>query len=124
VITAKALLCLLVLIPLIPLGFLLDESLLKVSLGFFFLALLFSTFNLDLLLMGFEKLPNGDRLNYIIVLTATRITGIGLVSVMFYFTERWVYLILVLVASMTVIIPLFIKYVQESPLYVMTTTAD
>ena len=123
-ITGKAILCLVFLIPLIPLGFLEGKSLLKVSLGFFFMALLFSTFNLDLLLMGFEKQPNGDRVNYVIVLTATRITGIGLVAVIFYFTEKWVYLILVLVGCMSILIPLFIKYVQESPLYVMTTTAD
>jgi len=56
-----------------------------VALGFLFLAMLFSTFNFDLMLMGFEKLPSASRINYIIMVSATRITGIGLIAIVFYF---------------------------------------
>ena len=34
------------------------------------------------------------------------------------------YLILVIVGALAVLIPLFMKYVHESPLHVMTTTAE
>ncbi len=85
---------------------------------------MFSTFNLDLLMFGFEKLSTDRRINYIVALTSTRITGIAIVAVIFYFTEAWVYLIIVLVSVMTISIPLYAKYVMESPLHVMTTTAD
>ena len=96
----------------------------KVSLGFLFMSLFFSTFHLDIMMMGFEKLPNYSRVNYIIVLSATRLSGIALVAIMFYFTEKWVYFIIVIISAMVVLITLFAKYVYESPLHVMTTTAD
>jgi hypothetical protein len=38
------------------------------------------------MLMGFEKLPNASRINYIIIVSATRITGIGLIAIVFYFS--------------------------------------
>jgi MFS family permease len=85
VIAGKAILCLAFLIPLIPIGFMDDKSLINVALGFLFLAMLFSTFNFDLMLMGFEKLPSASRINYIIMVSATRITGIGLIAIVFYF---------------------------------------
>ena len=85
VIAGKAILCLACLIPLIPIGFMDDKSLINVALGFLFLAMLFSTFNFDLMLMGFEKLPSASRINYIIMVSATRITGIGLIAIVFYF---------------------------------------
>jgi len=86
VIAGKSILCLACLIPLIPIGFMDDKSLINVALGFLFLAMLFSTFNFDLMLMGFEKLPNASRINYIIIVSATRITGIGLIAIVFYFS--------------------------------------
>ena len=86
VIVGKAILCLACLIPLIPIGFMYDKSLINVALGFLFLAILFSTFNFDLMLMGFEKLPNSSRINYIIIVSATRIAGIGLIAIVFYFS--------------------------------------
>ena len=124
VITVKALMCLLFLIPLIPFGFMEDRSLIRVSLGFFFMAVLFSTFNFDIMLMGFEKLPKASRVNYVVVMSATRITGIGLLALIFYLTEKWAYFMIVLVAFMAVLVPLFAKYVYESPLHVMTTSGD
>jgi hypothetical protein len=124
VILGKALMCLVTLIPLLPLGFMNEPALIKTLMGFLFLALLFSTFHIDLMLFGFEKLPQPSRVNYVIVLSATRISGIAIITIIFYLTEKWVYFILAMACCMAVLIPLYAKYVYESPLHVMTATAD
>ena len=58
IIAVKAILSLFFLIPLIPFGLMAGEqSKINAVLGFYFGAMLCSTFSNDLMLFGFEKLP-------------------------------------------------------------------
>jgi hypothetical protein len=86
------------------------------------MALFFSTFTFDLMLFGFESLSKEDRTKYIIILVATRILGILILSLLFYFTENWVYFILFELCLLALLIPLYLKYTFESILFTMTST--
>ena len=124
VIAIKAIMSFIALIPLIPFGFMHGASYINAVLAFYITALLFSTFSFDLMLFGYEKLPKNSRDNYIIILASTRILGIGIICLMFFFTNHWVYFIILECGLLSILIPLFIKYVHESPLQVMVASAD
>lgn len=124
IIAIKASLTLLFMIPLIPLGFMSGSSKISGVLVFYFLAVLNSTFTFDLMLFGYEKLPKNDRENFIVAIASTRILGIAVICVIFYWTNKWVYFIILQVCLLSILIPLFLKYVFESPLYVMSRFAD
>jgi hypothetical protein len=120
VIAVKAILSLVLLIPLIPLGLMAgDQSKINSVLAFYFGAMLCSTFSNDLMLFGFEKLPKDQRESYIVIVASTRILGIGIVCMIFFFTNKWAYFIIVEIALLAILIPLYLKYVHESPLQVM-----
>ena len=93
IIVGKVILSMLMLIPLIPLG-LLPGNKIEIVLFFYFGALLASTFTFDLFLYGFEMMPKENRDNYVILLSATKIVGIAIVSLSFYFMSKWVYFII------------------------------
>jgi MFS family permease len=94
IIAIKATLTLVCMIPLIPLGFMNGQSKISTVLTFYFFSIFFSTFCLDLMLFGFEKLPKENRDNYIIILASTRILGIAFVCIIFYWANKWVYFII------------------------------
>lgn len=123
IIVAKVFLCIGLLIPLIALGFV--ESIHKqVVFAFFFMSIFFSTFSFDLTIIGFEKLPKFNRENYIILLSTTRIIGIGIVCASFYFLQKWVYFVCIEVALLVIFIFLFMKFTFESPHHVLVSTAS
>lgn len=125
VISIKAILSLILLVPLLLLGLIAkDKSQINAVLAFYFGAMICSTFSNDLMLFGFEKLPKDQRDNYIVIVASTRIIGIGIVCLMFYFTYKWVYFMIVECALLSVLIPLYLRYVHESPLQVMVATGD
>ena len=68
------------------------------------------------MLFGFEKLPKDQRDSYIVIVASTRIIGIGIVCMIFYFGNKWAYFIILEIASLVLLIPLYLKYVHESPL--------
>ena len=125
IIAIKAILSLVLLVPLIPFGLMAgDRSKINTVLAFYFGAMVCSTFCNDLMLFGFEKLPKDQRDNYIVIVASTRIIGIGIVCLIFYFGNKWVYFIIVEFVLLALLIPLYLKYVHESPLQVMVATVD
>jgi hypothetical protein len=125
IIAIKAILSLVLLVPLIPFGLMAgDRSKINTVLAFYFGAMVCSTFSNDLMLFGFEKLPKDQRDNYIVIVASTRIIGIGIVCLIFYFGNKWVYFIIVEFVLLALLIPLYLKYVHESPLQVMVATVD
>ena len=125
IIGIKAILSLVLLVPLIPFGLMAgDRSKINTVLAFYFGAMVCSTFCNDLMLFGFEKLPKDQRDNYIVIVASTRIIGIGIVCLIFYFGNKWVYFIIVEFVLLALLIPLYLKYVHESPLQVMVATVD
>lgn len=125
IIGIKAILSLVLLVPLIPFGLMAgDRSKINTVLAFYFGAMVCSTFSNDLMLFGFEKLPKDQRDNYIVIVASTRIIGIGIVCLIFYFGNKWVYFIIVEFVLLALLIPLYLKYVHESPLQVMVATVD
>lgn len=125
IIAIKAILSLVLLVPLIPFGLMAgDRSKINTVLAFYFGAIVCSTFSNDLMLFGFEKLPKDQRDNYIVIVASTRIIGIGIVCLIFYFGNKWVYFIIVEFVLLALLIPLYLKYVHESPLQVMVATVD
>ena len=115
IIAIKAICCLTFLIPLIPLGFI-DSTHPNVVLFFYFAAVLASTFSFDLILHAFESLPKDNRDNIVVVFAATRIIGIAIVSLVFYFMDRWVYFIIIEVVLLLTLTVMYIKKVYDSPL--------
>ena len=125
IIAIKAILSLVLLVPLILFGLMAgDRSKINTVLAFYFGAMVCSTFSNDLMLFGFEKLPKDQRDNYIVIVASTRIIGIGIVCLIFYFGNKWVYFIIVEFVLLALLIPLYLKYVHESPLQVMVATVD
>ena len=125
IIAIKAILSLVLLVSLIPFGLMAgDRSKINTVLAFYFGAMVCSTFSNDLMLFGFEKLPKDQRDNYIVIVASTRIIGIGIVCLIFYFGNKWVYFIIVEFVLLALLIPLYLKYVHESPLQVMVATVD
>jgi hypothetical protein len=90
----------------------------------YFIALFFATFSFDLQILGFEKLQKYKRENFIILVSATRILGIGIICATFHFLKKWSYFICIEVALLAVFIGLFIKYTHESPHYVLANTGS
>ncbi len=74
--------------------------------------------------LGFEKLPKEDRDNFIVLLSATRFLGIGIICIVFYYLFEWVYFICIEVGLLVILGILFIKYDFESPHYVLASTAN
>lgn len=107
----------------LPLGFT-HGATANTVLAFYFLSILFGTFTFDLLLFGFECLPKANRDNYIIILAATKVAGIIIVSLSFYLLKKWVYFIVIQMGLMIVFLGLFIKYAYDSPLQIMVSTAS
>jgi MFS family permease len=125
VIVCKVVMTILMLIPLIILGYInSDIKNVPIVFSFYFLALFFSTFTFDLMLYGFETQPKENRDNYVIILAATRIVGIAIVSITFYFLNKWVYFMIIEVGLLIIMVSLFIKYNFETPLQIMVSTGD
>lgn len=76
------------------------------------------------MLYGFETQPKDNRDNYVIILAATRIVGIAIVSITFYFTNKWVYFMIIEAGLLIILISLFMKYNFESPLQIMVSSGD
>ena len=123
VIVIKATICTISLIPLIPLG-LTSSNESQTVLALYFIALLSATFTFDLVLFGFESLPKTDRVNYVILLSGTRIIGVAIVCTAFYLLNNWVYYMIIQLALMLILVSIFAKYAFESPLQVMISSGN
>lgn len=123
IILIKVILCTLFLIPLLIIGFI-GSGLTKIVLPIFFFTLFWATFTFDILCIGFEKLPKSERENFIILLSATRFVGIGIICVSFYYLKDWVYFICIEVGLLIILGSLFMKYTFESPHHVLASTAN
>ena len=58
------------------------------AISLYFINMSFATFSFDLQIMGFESLCKYDRENYIVTTSATRIVGVGLICIFFYFAHK------------------------------------
>lgn len=73
---------------------------------------------------GFESLIKSNRENFIILVSASRIIGIGILCISFYFLKKWVYFFCIVGGLTLILVLLFMKYAFESPHYIMTSTAS
>jgi MFS family permease len=110
IITIKVALCFVTITPMIALA-LLGDKLKYAVFGAYFLSVFFATFTFDLVLLGFEELPKSNRENYIILISATRIIGIGILCTTFYFLNRWAYFMSIEGGLLALFLILFIKFV-------------
>jgi MFS family permease len=123
IIIIKILATLVLLAVLIVLG-LIGNVLKSVVIAIYFLSLIFSTFLFDIILLGFETLTKGYRDNYVILYSATRNLGIGLLCGLFYFLSDWAYVIIVIAGLLVISLILFIKFVYESPHHMLASTGN
>jgi hypothetical protein len=112
------------LVPMIPLGLMNESASINTVLGFYFLSIIMATYSFDLMLYGFECLPKNNRDNYVIILAATRVVGVTIVALCFYFFNKWAYFIIVQFILTAVLLGIFTKKAFESPLQVMVSTGD
>jgi hypothetical protein len=93
-------------------------------LSLYFIGMIFATFTFDLQIHGFESLCKQGRETYIISISATRIIGVGLLFLTFYFSKRWVYFFIMIETLTLILLALFIRYSFESPYYYLASTAN
>lgn len=114
IIAIKAMMSLVFLLPLLVMGFISHTKSSAIIFMFFF-SLLFASFSFDLYILGFESLPREKRPNYIIMLQLTKVIGVVILILSFYFTNKWVYFIIFELASIMILLVLYIKYSFDSP---------
>ena len=96
----------------------------EIVLGLFFLALLSSTFFLDLQVLGFEQLQKQQRENFIILLSSTRFLGILVLCGCFHYLKKWTYFICIILVSTMILGLLLMKYTFESSHHLMVSTGN
>ena len=90
----------------------------------YFISLAFATLTFDISMLGFESTPKENRDNLIIVISITRLVGIGLVCMLFYLLKVWTYCIIIFAGMTIICLPLFMRYVFESPHFILATTGN
>ena len=76
------------------------------------------------MLYGFEALPKENRENYVVILAATRMVGIVIVSLVFYYLNDWVYFIIINTFLVALFGAFYARHAFESPLQVMVSTGS
>jgi uncharacterized protein HemY len=77
-----------------------------------------------MILIGFESVTKENRDNYIVIVSAIRIIGIGLIMLVLLVLKKWVYLMLIEAVLMLIFMILFMKFTFDSSYYILATTAN
>lgn len=123
IILIKTWLTVVLLIPLLIMGFV-KVNQTSAILVIFFGSLIFASYTFDIAILGFESLAKAKRDNFIILLSATKFVGIGMLCLLFYFLNKWVYFIAIEAALMLILSLLFLKYTYDSPLFALSSTGN
>lgn len=123
IIVIKILVVLIFVVTLIVLG-LIGNIIKEAVIAMYFISLFFATFTLDLITIGFESVVKENRENYIILLAATKSLSICLLCGIFYFCQKWVYFYIIVGGLLLITVGLLIKFMHESPHFVLASTAD
>jgi hypothetical protein len=96
----------------------------EVVIAIYFFSLAFATLTFDISIIGIESLTKANRDNFIILLSVTRIIGIGIVCMLFYFIRLWVYPLVVVLGTAIILLPFIMKFLYESPHFILTSTGN
>jgi putative flippase GtrA len=88
------------------------------------MTLFFGTIIQEISLVGFESTSKEDRDTYLIILSVGRSIGVLVLCCLYYFLQDWLYVESILLAMLIVHVSLFIKFVYESPHYILATSAN
>jgi MFS family permease len=119
----KTILLTVLLVVLIILG-LIGSVTKEVVIALYFFSLAFATLSFDVSILGLESITKPNRDNFIILLSATRIIGVGLLCMLFYLLSTWVYPIIVIGGMVLILLPLNMKFLHESPHFILASSGS
>lgn len=108
---------------LITLG-LIGSILKEVVIALYFFSLAFATLTYDVSILGLESITKASRDNFIILLSLTRIIGVGVICLLYYLLKTWVYPLIVISLMILILLPFVMKFLYESPHFVLASSGN